>query len=267
MSGEIDPSLRSLAALRARLARGVAPALEARWLRVLQGDARRGARELAEGLEHRRDERRREARRLARLFALRRQLFAAGARVVAGVDEVGVGPLAGPLVAAAVVLPARVRLPGLNDSKQLTAEQREGLDAAIRSQAVAICVAELSSSEVDRLNTLRASLEAMRRAVVGLSQVPDHVLVDAHTIPEISPPQTSIVGGDARDGSIAAASIVAKVYRDARMCELDARHPGYGFARHKGYATRDHIDALARLGPCPEHRRSFTRVAQLGLFA
>jgi ribonuclease HII len=264
--GETDPSLRSLAELRAQLALAVTPALEARWLRLLQGDVRRGARSLVAALERRRDARRHEARRVARLFALRRQLFATGARVIAGVDEVGVGPLAGPLVAAAVVLPPRVRLPGLDDSKQLSAAQREALDAAIRSQALAVCIAELRSSEVDRLNTLGASREAMRRAVMGLAEAPDHVLVDAHTIPAIAFPQTSIVGGDARDGSIAAASIVAKVYRDARMRELDARHPGYGFARHKGYSTRDHLAALARLGPCPEHRRSFAPVAQLQLF-
>jgi ribonuclease HII len=261
-----DPGSWSLAELRAQLALGVTPALEARWLRILQSDTRRGARALAAVLERRRDERRREGRRIGRLFALRRQLLAAGARAIAGVDEVGVGPLAGPLVAAAVVLPARVRLPGLDDSKQLTAAQREALDAAIRNQAVAVCVAELSSSEVDRLNTFRATLEAMRRAVVGLPEAPDHVLVDARTIPAIEWPQTPLIRGDARDGSIAAASIVAKVYRDARMRELDVRHPGYGFAQHKGYATRDHVEALARLGPCAEHRKSFTRIAQLALF-
>src|SRR5439155_2127885 len=132
---------RSLAELRERLALGVAPALEGRWLRLLQRDERAGARAIVAMLERRRDDRHREARRVARLFALRRQLFAAGARLVAGVDEVGVGPLAGPLVAAAVVLPARVRLPGLDDSKQLSAEQREELDAAIRTQALALCVA------------------------------------------------------------------------------------------------------------------------------
>ncbi|TMA31511.1 MAG: ribonuclease HII [Deltaproteobacteria bacterium] len=253
--------------MRAQIALGITPALEGRWLRILRYDARSGARDLVSVLERRRADRRREMRRLGRLFALRRTLFAAGARVVAGVDEVGVGPLAGPLVAAAVVLPARVYLPGLDDSKQLRAEQREALDGAIRAQAIAVSVAELSSSEVDRLNTRGASLEAMRRAVLGLADTPDHVLVDAHTIPAIAFAQTAIVDGDARDGSIAAASIVAKVYRDARMRELDARHPGYGFARHKGYATRDHVAALGRLGPCPEHRRSFTPVSQLGLFA
>jgi ribonuclease HII len=264
---EIVPGVRSFAQLREQIALGVAPAIETRWLRLLEHDPRAGARALVAVLERRREERRRELRRVARLFALRRQLFAGGARIVAGVDEVGVGPLAGPLVAAAVVLPSRVRLPGLDDSKQLSAEQREALDAAIRSQAIAVCVAELSSQEVDRLNTRGASLEAMRRAVTGLAATPDHVLVDAFTIPAIVFPQTPIVGGDARDGSIAAASIVAKVYRDARMRELDERYPGYGFARHKGYSTRDHFAALARLGPCPEHRRSFTPVSQLPLFA
>jgi ribonuclease HII len=267
VSRELVPGVRTFAELRERIALGVAPALETRWLRILERDPRAGARALVAAIERRRDARRREARRVARLFALRRQLFAGGARLVAGVDEVGVGPLAGPLVAAAVVLPPRVRLPGLDDSKQLRAEQREELDAAIRSQAVAVCVVELSSIEVDRLNTRGASLEAMRRAVTGLAAPPDHVLVDAFTIPAIACPQTPIIGGDARDGSIAAASIVAKVYRDARMRELDERYPGYGFARHKGYSTRDHFAALARLGPCPEHRRSFTPVSQLPLFA
>jgi ribonuclease HII len=136
---------------------------------------------------------------------------------------------------------------------------------AIRSQAVALCVAEVTCVEVDRMNVLRASLEAMRRAVVGLGMPPDHVLVDARTIPAIDAPQTPLIGGDARDGSIAAASIVAKVYRDARMRELDECHPGYGFAQHKGYTTREHLRALARLGPCPAHRRSFGPVAQLSL--
>jgi ribonuclease HII len=171
------------------------------------------------------------------------------------VDEVGVGPLAGPVVAAAVVLPPRVDLPGLGDSKQLSRSQRERLDAAIRAQALAVAVEELPPAEVDRLNVLRASLEAMRRAVEALSVRPDHVLVDARRIPAIRAPQTSL----------AAASIVAKVHRDAIMRELDARHPGYGFTRNKGYATREHLAALGRLGPAPVHRRSFAPVAQLAL--
>jgi ribonuclease HII len=184
---------------------------------------------------------------------------------VAGVDEVGVGPLAGPVVAAAVVLPPRVSLPGLDDSKQLTREDRERLDVEIRAQALAVSVAEASIEEIDRLNILRASLLAMLRAVRGLGVAPDHVLVDARTIPDLAVPQTAVVDGDARDGSIAAASIVAKVHRDALMRRLDAALPGYGFAQHKGYATREHLAALARLGPSPQHRRSFAPVSQLAL--
>jgi ribonuclease HII len=264
---DCDPRQWSIAELRVQLTVELTPAAEGRWLRILERDDRRGARELALALESRRAARRRESRRVTQLFALRRRLFDGGAQFVAGVDEVGVGPLAGPLVAAAVVLPDRVQLPGLDDSKQLRREEREVLDAAIRRQAIAVCVAELSSREVDRLNVLRASLEAMRLAVLGLAMRPDHVLVDARTIPAIDSPQTPIIEGDAKDGSIAAASIVAKVHRDARMRELDARHPGYGFAQHKGYSTREHFDALARLGPCPEHRRSFAPVSQLALFA
>jgi ribonuclease HII len=262
-SGRLDPSALSIAELRVRLSSDMSPRAEGRWLRLLEVDTRRGARSLAATLAKRRDGRRREARRVARLFALRQRLFEAGARLVAGVDEVGVGPLAGPVVAASVVLPPRVRLPGLNDSKQLGADQRETLDAAIRAQAVAICVAEVAAEEVDRVNVLRATLEAMHRAVVGLAMTPDHVLVDARTIPGLDAPQTPLIGGDARDGSIAAASIVAKVFRDARMREFDALYPGYGFARHKGYGTREHLRALTRLGPCPEHRRSFAPVSQL----
>ena len=121
-------------------------------------------------------------------------------------------------------------------------------------------------AEVDRLNVYRAGLEAMRRAVAALSRTPDHVLVDARTIPDLTAPQTPIVGGDASDGSIAAASILAKVHRDALMRRLDEQHPGYGFANHKGYATRAHLDALRRLGPCPIHRRSFAPVVQGVLF-
>jgi ribonuclease HII len=185
---------------------------------------------------------------------------------VAGVDEVGVGCLAGPVVAAAVVLPERVDLPGLDDSKRLARAAREALDARIRAQALALAVAEVEPREVDRLNVLRASLEAMRRAVEALALRPDHVLVDARTIPSIRAPQTALPHGDARDGSIAAASIVAKVHRDALMRRLDARHPGYGFAEHKGYATLAHRDALQRLGPSPIHRLSTAPVAQLRLW-
>jgi ribonuclease HII len=263
-----DDELGSLALdeIRARLAQGLEPRREARLLAALRRDPRRGARALARQLEQRRRARRAEALRLSGLFRLRRRLFAAGARFVAGVDEVGVGPLAGPVVAAAVILPPRTQLPGLDDSKRLSPAQRARLDAQIRAQALALCVAEASAEEVDRRGILRATLWAMQQAVAGLVRAPDHVLVDARTIPGLGCPQTPLVGGDARDGSIAAASIVAKVHRDALMQRLDARFPGYGFAKHMGYGTREHLLALGALGPCALHRRSFAPVAEQALF-
>jgi ribonuclease HII len=182
---------------------------------------------------------------------------------VAGVDEVGVGPLAGPVVAAAVVLPVHVDLPRLNDSKKLSPDARERLDAGIREQALAIGIGSVESGEIDRFNILRASLEAMRRAVnVVMEQLElDHLMVDARTIPGVRIPQTPLTHGDAIDGSIAAASIVAKVHRDGLMQKLHAQYPGYGFARHMGYGTAEHMEALRRMGACPEHRRSFAPVA------
>lgn len=261
MSESIPPR-RPLAELREAAASAESAAAEGRLLASLSGDPRRGARALAEQLERRRTKRRRDSRRVSRLFALRRELVREGARFVAGVDEVGVGPLAGPVVAAAVVLPDRVELPGLDDSKQVKRADRERLDAAIRAQALAVSIGEASTREIDRHNILQATLLAMRRAVEGLSRAPDHVLVDARTIPGVPVRQTALIDGDARDGSIAAASIVAKVYRDALMIDLDGRHPGYGLAQHKGYGTREHLRALARLGPSASHRRSFAPVAQ-----
>jgi ribonuclease HII len=259
-------SAAPLAELAARARAAREPRAIAVLLRRLRRDGRSGARALADQLAHRLADQRRERRRVARLFALRRRLARDGAALVAGVDEVGVGPLAGPVVAAAVILRARVALPGLNDSKLLVRGVRERLDLAIREQAVAIGIGEVWPAELDRLNVYRAALEAMRRAVVALATAPDHVLVDARTIPGIAAPQTPIAGGDARDGSIAAASIVAKVHRDAIMRRLEDEHPGYGFARHMGYATREHLRALRRLGPSPLHRRSFAPCSQLALF-
>jgi len=232
-----------------------------RLLAALGADARVGAQRLAERAQCQARERAAEARRIARLLAHRRALFAAGARVVAGVDEVGMGPLAGPVVAAAVVLPARIDLPGLDDSKRLSPAARERLSEAIRAQAVAWAVAEVGAHEIDALDILRASQAAMRRALGALAVAPDHVLVDGRPVPALGFPQTAIVGGDASDASIAAASIVAKVHRDARMQEFDRAHPGWGFAVHKGYPTPAHLAALRRLGPSPIHRRSFAPVA------
>jgi ribonuclease HII len=263
MSGD---ARHTLLALRARAA-----ALETtRALRAFSArlgrDERAGAQALAQHCAARADALAAERRRLVRLFALRARLARRGARVIAGVDEVGMGPMAGPIVACAVVFDACPWLPGLTDSKLLSASQREQLDADIRKQARAVGIAEVWPDELDRLNVYRAGLEAMRRAVLALDLAPDHLLVDARTVPGVATLQTALVRGDARDGSIAAASIVAKVYRDAVMRRLDAEHPGYGFAQHKGYCTAAHLRALRRLGPSPVHRRSFAPVGQLTLF-
>lgn len=195
------------------------------------------------------------------MFELRRSLFAQGFKAIAGVDEVGVGPLAGPVVAAAVILPVEVDLPLVNDSKKLKPEQREKLSIAIHEQAVAVSVGSVSPQEIDSRNIFQASLEAMRRAVEGLDPTADYCLVDARTIPRVEIQQRGLIHGDAIDGSIAAASIVAKVHRDKLMRDFDTQYPGYGFARHMGYGTAVHVDALGRLGPCPIHRRSFGPVA------
>ncbi len=256
-----------LSALRARAREARSSRDLLRIQRQLEGDPRSGAQQLADQLARRIESARRERLRWRRLWSHRTALRRAGAECVAGVDEVGVGPLAGPVVAAAVVLPDRVSLPGLDDSKRVRRANREALAAAIRVQAVAFSIAESWPEEIDRLNIYQAALQAMRRAVAGLTEAPDHVLVDARTIPGIGIPQTALIGGDGRDASIAAASIVAKVHRDELMRRLDLEHPGYGFARHMGYATAEHRAALRRLGPCPVHRRSFAPCSQLALWS
>lgn len=177
-----------------------------------------------------------------------------------GVDEAGRGPLAGPVVAAAVILPPGTSLSGLNDSKKLSPRQRERLAAEIRATALAWAVAEASAAEIDAWNILRSTLRAMARAVAALPVMPDEVLVDGNQAPALEVPVRTIIGGDALEPAIMAASILAKTHRDARLVALDARYPEYGFARHKGYGTAAHLAALARLGPCPEHRRSFAPV-------
>jgi ribonuclease HII len=198
-----------------------------------------------------------------------RQLWRAGARVVAGVDEAGVGPMAGPVVAAAVIFEQEIFISGVNDSKQLPPERRETLFARIHQKALAIGVGVASPGEIDQLNIFWATMAASERALRALATIPDHVLVDGRRIPELKLPQTRIVGGDRKSFCIAAASIIAKVTRDRMMVEYDAHYPEYGFARHKGYCTADHFAALERLGPTEIHRRSFAPVweaAQRRLF-
>lgn len=180
-----------------------------------------------------------------------------GLEWVAGVDEAGRGPLAGPVVAAAVILDPDHPIAGLKDSKQLTARQRETLAAEIRTRSRAWAVAWADHEEIDRLNILQASLLAMARAVAALTLQPQRVLVDGNRCPPVPQPVDAIVKGDSTVPAISAASILAKVERDAAMCRLDLLYPGYGFAVHKGYPTAAHVEALERHGPCTVHRRSF----------
>jgi ribonuclease HII len=183
-----------------------------------------------------------------------------GFSVVAGIDEVGLGPLAGPAVAGAVVLRIGDRLPGINDSKQLTADQRERLDRMIRRRAVAWAIGSVGPEEIDRRGLTYARQEAMRLAVAGLGVPAEYLLVDAWDVPELPLPQLCVVKGDSICASIMAASIVAKVHRDRLMIEYDRQYPGYGFAGHKGYATPSHKRALRELGPSPIHRMSWAPI-------
>lgn len=180
--------------------------------------------------------------------------------IVCGVDEAGRGPLAGPVYAAAVILGTGAKIEGLNDSKVLSARAREALRVQIETCAFAWAVASASVEEIDSMNILQASLLAMRRAVEQLRCVPGRVLVDGLHCPPVSYPAQAVVGGDATVAEISAASILAKTARDRHMLDLDAVHPDYGFARNKGYSTREHLDALRRFGPSPVHRRSFAPV-------
>ena len=183
--------------------------------------------------------------------------------LIAGVDEAGRGPLAGPVVAAAVILDDLKPINGLADSKQLTAKRREKLYDEIRAKALCCSIAEASVEEIDRLNILQATMLAMQRAVRGLRLKPSKVLVDGNRLPPLDVLAEAIVSGDALVPAISAASILAKVTRDRQLEALDLRHPAYGFAQHKGYGTAQHLQALQQHGPLPEHRRSFAPVARL----
>ena len=185
-----------------------------------------------------------------------------GAMRIAGVDEVGRGPLFGPVVAAAVILHSGCSIPGLNDSKKLNERKREELDPEIKANAVAWAIGEVDAATIDRINILEATLLAMRRAVEQLALSPDFLLIDGRNTIQWAGPQQAVIKGDATSFSIAAASVIAKVYRDRMIVELDKVYPGYGLARHKGYGSAEHMAALARLGPTPLHRQSFHGVGQ-----
>ncbi|MBV9958207.1 MAG: ribonuclease HII [Acidobacteria bacterium] len=233
-------------------------------LQALDGDSRRGAQSLAKQLRARLRRSRAEALRLRKLLQFETELWEQGFERIAGVDEAGMAPLAGPVVAGAVILPKNYRLRGLNDSKKiLDAARREEMAAQIKHDAVCWAVGRASVEEIDEINIYHAGLLAMRRAVEGLASQPDFVLVDARRIPQCPAPQRGIIRGDLLSASIAAASIIAKTTRDAHMAEMDELYPGYNFASHKGYGTPAHYRALQERGVLPIHRRSFAPVRQL----
>lgn len=187
-----------------------------------------------------------------------KQLRAGGVQIIAGIDEAGRGPLAGPVVAAAVILPEKFRHKRLNDSKQLQPHIREEIYTELTQRAdVLWAVATICHEEIDRINILQATYQAMRQAVAGLPVAPEHCLIDGRRVPRFEWPHTAIVDGDCKSLSIAAASVIAKVTRDRIMVEMDGPYPMYEFARHKGYATQLHLERLAQHGPCAIHRRSF----------
>jgi len=248
----------SIAQLSAHL--DAVSALESSVLRALRRDPRRGVRQLASRLRARQDRLSRETARLADLFATEQDQRRLGFTAIAGVDEVGVAPLAGPVVAAAVILSPDVHLPELNDSKQLTVEQREELYPQIMAAARAVHVGMAGVEEIDRLNILQATRLAHRRAIMGLTVRPQMILIDGRFPADVPVPQLVVIDGDATCASIAAASVVAKVTRDRLMTALDERYPLYGFAQHKGYGTKQHLNAIRRHGLTPLHRRSFLTV-------
>lgn len=227
----------------------------------LEKDRRVGVRRLVVERRRRDVREQAEAQRCERLLHFERPLWAQGVGRVAGVDEAGRGCLAGPVVAAAVVLSPDGVIAQIDDSKKLSRTQRAALYEEIAAKALAVGIGQVEAAEIDRLNILQASLKAMRLALENLHTPPDRVLIDGH-LPARSPyPEQAIIDGDARSLSIAAASIVAKVHRDRLMCACDARYPEYGFAAHKGYGSAAHLAALDAHGPCPLHRRSFAPVA------
>jgi ribonuclease HII len=254
------PELRDLFVTRGRaVPKGLLEALEA--------DTRQGAQQLASRIRGRYRSNRAEGQRLHTLLRFEIDLWAQGFALVAGVDEAGMAPLAGPVVAGAVILPENYKLRGLNDSKKiLDQDLRDELAAQIKQDAICWSYGFAEVAEIDRINIYHAGLLAMQRAVEGLRCAPDFVLVDARRIPQCPAPQRGIIRGDTLSASIAAASIIAKTTRDAHMLEMDRLYQGYGFASHKGYPTPEHCRVLKELGALPIHRRSFGRVREvLGL--
>jgi ribonuclease HII len=252
----------SVEEIRDRFARSDQP-VTPQVLNKLKRDSRQGVRQIYEVLKKRHDRERGERLRLDAMLNFERVLWRSGVRSIAGVDEAGTGPLAGPVVAAAVVFPPHTELSGIDDSKKLDPEQRATAELAIRAAAVGVGVGVADVGEIDRINIYQAALLAMRRAVDALPASPQHVLVDARNIPGVEIPQNCFNKGDGINFSIATASIIAKTYRDRLMNELAGTYPEYGFDRHKGYGTPEHQDAIRRIGPCAIHRMSFTFIREI----
>ncbi|WP_297988956.1 ribonuclease HII [Anoxybacillus sp.] len=231
------------------------------WFQQLLHDERKGVQRLVQQWYKQRETEQRERERFLHMLQYERSLYERGVRYIAGVDEVGRGPLAGPVVAAAVILPQDVFLPHLDDSKKLSETKREQLFSLIQQTALAIGIGVVSAREIDELNIYEATKKAMVEAVQSLSVVPEHLLIDAMHIP-LSIPQTSIIKGDAHSASIAASSIIAKVTRDRMMKQLGDKYPQYGFERHMGYGTKEHLQAIEQYGVIEEHRRSFAPIRE-----
>src|SRR4051812_1939503 len=234
-----------------------------RILARLQRDSRQGVRHLHAALKKRYERQREERLRLAAMRHFELLLWKTGVQDIAGVDEVGMGPLAGPVVAAAVMFPPETNIARVDDSKKLDAPTRAELALEIRAKASGIGLGVASVEEIDSVNIYHAGLLAMRRAVEALPRRPQHVLVDARTVPGVDVPQNKFDKGDGINFTIAAASIIAKTERDRMMEALDREYPGYGFATHKGYGTPEHREALLRLGPSAVHRMSFPVIHEL----
>lgn len=199
---------------------------------------------------------------LINIYQYEEKLTDEGYEWICGVDEAGRGPLAGPLVVAACIMPSYLRIADINDSKQLSSKKREALYKQIVKNAIAYKIVFISEDEVDRLNIYQATKKGMLEAIEGLKQKPDYILIDAMPLNELKEPHLSIVHGDAKSASIAAASILAKVTRDEYMEKMDVKYPNYGFKRHKGYGTKAHFEALEKYGPCPIHRKTFAPISK-----
>ncbi|MDR3589677.1 MAG: ribonuclease HII [Negativicutes bacterium] len=253
--------LLSIASIAALLA---APEAAPELIESLSADPRDAVARLLAKRARRLQAEAREEQRLAALHLHETELLSQGHRFIAGVDEAGRGPLAGPVVVAAVILPPGCRLPGLDDSKKLSPQQRENLYTAVTSAALAVRHVVIDHARIDRLNIYQATLEGMYQALAALRPLPDAALIDAMPLRRLTIPCRSLIHGDSLSASIAAASVIAKVERDRIMEDLDKTYPDYGFARHKGYATPEHLGALNQYGPCPIHRKSFAPVKTWG---